>query len=870
MTTAVLYSWRLLKHRRLSTALIVIAVSLGFAVATVGLVAANSTLNNPRVLLETSMAPTVDAVVSYHGGQPLVQDLSGTTIERDRTVAPSTEFSSASQMTDTIRDVLPDATVVEASTQTGSIVTSDLAVDGVPLQVVASSDTEGWILPGSLSGDAPEGTSVVISRDLADRSGLSLGAPLELVLTDVRLDVVVGGIVERTQGDSVVASADLIPADALPSFVDSPFAYSWFVVGDGLRWDDVVVLNGAGMSVLSRNVVVNNLATQPMLPTISSPLAEIATPLGGAVTALVIAAVLILPVLMLTDQRDSRSRALLRSVGAPQGVLHRMAAVRGVFVTIGALILGVCAGAVALWVMRLLPHFGPLHPQIPWSALGTMAVVGVVAGAGAGFVSSRPWVRRDAMTALRMEASDARAVKAPSRWRLAPSVVGLVALMAGAASGLLPLSLLGGLLVTVGVAMAMRNILGGLGHLAGRVGMSARYGIREVSRHPARSSPAIAVIAAAGVFVTAVSMVASTAAATDRAAYEPRLAEGALEINLTPEPSVGIDSYQAAVAELGSRLSQEYVMERVDVVHGLGFVSDGELVPDPAVFVEADGYQMNHYVSQIRVADSADELGVRLDDAATVTTALAAGKMVAIGIPDLTSGTLTLSVEGGAPLAVEVQAFAHETNEAWFAIPPAIVTQLNGTSIPVLQVATRSSETLSQSDEDQIRLMAVQTMAGTAHTSVYVERGFQPNPEVQALTVASMAAAAIAGLIAVLLSSLSVAETVRTLATLHQVGAARRTLSAVSAWVTSSAAVVGSAVGIILGVFVGAMLIFNSDAVRVFSWSLQTGAALHPAVSPVVLAMVGLGGVVLAMGAGIAMTPYLVSRAKRVTQASKH
>lgn len=281
-------------------------------------------------------------------------------------------------------------------------------------------------------------------------------------------------------------------------------------------WSEIRALNDHGIIVQSRPVVLD--PPDDRLPNASSPpygwfLGAFAL-LGGF--ALFEVALLAGAAFLVGTRADTRSYAIVTSVGGDRRFVRTIVAGSGVVLGVTGAVLGVALGTgIGVLAFRLLDNgnvtrWPGLHVSVP--LLLAIAAAGVLAGLVSSLVAARAATRIDVLAALRGSMRPARVRPRTERRRRVwvPVLVVTGTLMTLACGvGVLLLNdrpvqedrlavlvgagvALGPCLVQLGVAMASPWLLGLVARVSARLGLSARLAARDARRNPVRTVPVLA------------------------------------------------------------------------------------------------------------------------------------------------------------------------------------------------------------------------------------------------------------------------------------------------------------------------------------------------------------------------------------------
>ncbi|MFD3685546.1 FtsX-like permease family protein [Nocardiopsis sp. NPDC058631] len=436
---------------------------------------------------------------------------------------------------------------------TGALEALEAATDG-PLA--------GMFVPVWGRGAAEPG-EVAVSLGLARRLDLAEGSELEL--TDgakgsASVTVVGAYRATRHPADLVLAPGTLVDTGG---DLDSPTASAvWFVTGETpITWDDVLRINEAGSSVVSRDVVAapppdSAVPLHSARPSADRP--DSLAPYAGFVAgASLLACLIVGPAFAVRARREEHTLALVAAQGADSRTL------RGI-VLCGALAVGVVGGAVGAalgvagaWaVAAVLRSRGDAqYPELvlPPGDAALLLGLGVLVSLVAALPPALRAGRTDPAAVLAERPSDPRG----RGWGRA--VLSALLLLSGTL-------LVGGgfvlpradLFVPGAVASALGAVLwaptgvGALTGAAGRLPLAWRLALRDAGRHRERTTAAVTVVASAVALLVAVAVTTASAVAFEGSEHHPRAATGSVLVHF-PGP-VGADDADDTASALTEHL----------------------------------------------------------------------------------------------------------------------------------------------------------------------------------------------------------------------------------------------------------------------------------------------------------------------------
>lgn len=309
---------------------------------------------------------------------------------------------------------LPAGFAEQVAAVEGVAAVAEVASVGVTIQPVDSGDewaTTAYAAdPAALSqvlrtGDAV-GTlragEVVVGTDVAD--GLDLGTGDTVALTT---DAPGARVVATVAvGDLAGASAFLTPEDLRALHADVEATAVWVRLDDPTRADDAVadveqVAVDTGEGLYVQGGAVERAFYQRVINTL------LAVVIGLLGVAVIISVVGVTNTLSLSVIERRRESATLRALGLSRRQLRGTLAVEGVLIALAGTAVGVVLGVVYGWfgARTLLVEIGdggvPL--TVPWSHVGVVLVVAVLAGLLASAVPARTAARTPPVAALAVE-----------------------------------------------------------------------------------------------------------------------------------------------------------------------------------------------------------------------------------------------------------------------------------------------------------------------------------------------------------------------------------------------------------------------------------------------------------------------------------
>lgn len=614
-----------------------------------------------------------------------------------------------------------------------------------------------------------------------------------------------------------------------------------FVSGAELSWDDVLELNGLGVSVLSRAVLRDPPPDElvPDLPSYEQQAATTAALIGLIVVMAVLEVVLLAgPAFAVGARRSRRALALLAATGGEPRHVRRVVLAQGVLVGGTAALLGSVLGVGLAAAAR-----GPLTrwTGAPWGPFEVslrdvvlLALLGAGTAVLAAVLPARLAAREPVVASLRGRRPR------PTRTAL-PTTVGLVLFCVGVLMCLASLRqssselliALSALPTVLGAVLLAPVLLHVLGRSAARLPLPLRYAARDADRQRTRTAPAVAAVAATVAAAVALGTAGASDARQQRASWSPSTPPGSAVVS-GRTGGTPID-WPAVERAARSALPGEDVLTvrglSLDVDGAGGSDEDVQLCrPDAARAVFCDDLRTDYGgglgASVLVGQEALDAVAPLLGQGSlpVARRALAEGAVVAFGASpptlDVRRQRVLHSSDGGEPttrLVAEVTA-------------PVVSVPVPGTTAPALAVlgddlaerlggSTTTSlvvgDHLTRAQEERLRdeVSLVDTGVLTS-----VQRGPDEGRGAVALLLLVLAAGGLvlAGTFAA--TSLALVEAQPDFAVLGQVGArprARRTVAGAYAAVLALAGgVLGVLAGLVPGVTAALALTDESGASR--------------------------------------------------------
>jgi len=360
-----------------------------------------------------------------------------------------------------------------------------------------------------VSGRWPQGTS----EALVTAYGMSRGAP-----DSGRLTVTVDGT-EHTLDVVGIASAHgswagegLVVAEPLGETSGSG---GWIVLGDDpVTWPEVQKLNEYGFQVTSAAVLRDPPSAADLDPMLGEGWSNETSQMNlmvalGAVTLLIITALLVGPAFAVSAARQRRTLALAASNGASTAVLRRTVLASALVLGTASALLGVLLGVAAArgliaWTNRDgLGISGPF--DVRWGLLAAIALCAMASTMIAALAPARRLGRLDIVGVMRGQSVSPRPSILLFLAGLVLAVVGSVAIFSGIDAGPTGrfgleseyLVTIGAVVLILGALFLVPVLLTLVGRLGTRMPTSLRMAARDLARHRSRSAPSVAAVLAA-------------------------------------------------------------------------------------------------------------------------------------------------------------------------------------------------------------------------------------------------------------------------------------------------------------------------------------------------------------------------------------
>jgi len=845
------------------------AVMMGLPLALMAAVAVLLASSSPSeaTRVEVALGPTAQAIVQRAPGcSPPVAQVPNSTSGGWCGAAPGTDASNAAptaELTDTEVEVLLHALVpggeIVAQWHGEALLDApgEREVPRSTRTVDASGELAGTVLV--LSGEAPRGPGEVgLGLPLATSLGVKVGDAIDVVVEE-------SPVTARVTALTSAAESQLVAAPG--TFPLTSATASWFVLGETpVTWDDVVALNEAGLTVLSRDV----LAHPPSRDAVPyyrytshwpSETTQVAVQVGLVAALAVLEVVLLVgPAFAVGARRQSRSLALVAATGGTRRDLRRIVLAGGVVIGLGASVLAVALGVLGAAVAVLWPRRDPYvaFPNLvvpPW--LAALVLAGTLVAVLAAWLPARSAARVDVVAALAGRRSEARPRAVVGVLGLAVAALGVPLAVHGGRTGSLVLATTGSVAIVLGLVAASGLVIGATGVLARRAGVASRIALRDLSRQRRRTAPAVAAILGAIAAATAGAVFTAAEAQQYDASWQPEVDEGIVMVRLSPygDGHLGTPETAAAVTvaiqqvDPGARLATLGVALPAEppgplAWWGLYPAPDESQVCPWYLGEDTSAQEQAEYADDPRCAEAGSSLGtwsnstlrastgplsgLLVDDgtalallagdgAARAAADLAAGKVVVSGSTSLwRDGTVRLTIQDEASRSEPVATLPGALTTSELSIfsdtiaPPSAIAQITGLELRVTPHAVLAAPSRPWTAEQRARLT---TAVDAIDEQAVVRVETRPERDVSLEVLVLVGAAGLLALAATWIASgLAAVESRADLATLAAVGAAPRVRRRVAGLQSGFLTLTGVAPGILGGLAVGWALVAASAA----------------------------------------------------------
>ncbi|MGY3516037.1 FtsX-like permease family protein [Micromonospora sp. PTRAS2] len=671
------------------------------------------------------------------------------------------------------------------------------------------------------------------------------------------------GSAERTVVGVVEFPDNLRPTVALPPTNqpgDPRGESSWLVdlpadAGPGLTER----LNARGIVVVARTPAPHPTA-EPGTTSIAPTAEDTGTALLVAGLGLLEVVLLVGPAFAVGVRRRRRDLALVAVAGGDAAHLRRIVLADGVVLGCAGAAAGLALGVAGAFAARPLieeyvfgARFGA-YRVFP-AALAAIAVVAVLAGVLAALAPAWTAARQDVVAGL---AGRRSAPEHRRRWPLIGAllaVVGVAVAALGATRGVTVVLFAGVVLGELGLVFVTPTLVGVLARAGRWLPLAPRIALRDASRNRSSAAPAISAVMAAVAGSVALGVyVASDSARTD-ASYLPAMPYGHAMVigpgDGTPLPPVPRVAEMVAATLPGSTVARvdapacpapfgdgEWCDVRVELPAGRACPYQVEQLRDAAVRARArsdprcSGWVEGGYPTGYSVPVSVDDgdalaalTGAGPEEVAAARRVLAAGGAVVTDERYLLAGRLTLTATrvGDAPepavigtATVPGYALRGGVGVDQLTVSRAAAARLGLDTRQIgYAVATAAAPTTAQQDRLDVELRRL------GRLDVIVERGTWGSDERSLLLVLAVGSGLITVGAAAVATGLAAAEGRADLSTLGAVGASPRMRRVLSLCQAGVIAVLGSALGIVVGLGTAVIILVALNRRIAAAWPVQ-------------------------------------------------
>lgn len=610
------------------------------------------------------------------------------------------------------------------------------------------------------------------------------------------------------------------PPGTIPMAGHDAGSTGWLVGGGDVTFAQVVQLDRIGALTLSRYVVDHPQQLEALYPTptrLTPTLIAIASMI--AVMALLEVVLLAGPAFAVGAKRQARSLALIAASGGTPRQSRRT-------ILAGALVLGGVGAAVGLVAGLGLARLGePLLQQrastwlgpfdVRWREVLAVGAFGLVSAILAAIVPAWLASRQDVVAVLAGRRGDRRPSYRTPVAGIVVLALGVLVAVGGTrvrtSTGAVMISA-SALICVLGMILIVPVVVAGLARLGTHLPLPLRFAVRDGARHRTRTVPAVAAVAAvvAGAVTLGIAVASDQAHGGAEYGLSMPIGQGAVDIaSAKPDWSRMRATVEAHLP--GATVTQ--VIGAVDRRHPqVGLVASMRAHGRPLDGALGTGYGPSG--TGVLVSDGADlpdEPGLTPAELAMARATLAAGGAFAFTPDPVSDVSLRIAPPtSGAHPSASMAVPARDLAVGWTAITPQaivspqVVRRLGLASVPV---QLRISGASIDSGQEQRLREALDALPG--QPSLYVERGYQPDQTVRLIELVLTALAALLMLGGALTTTfLALSDARPDLATLAAVGAAPRTRRWVAAAYSLSIGLVGSLLGVVVGMVPGIALTY--------------------------------------------------------------
>ncbi|WTW96214.1 FtsX-like permease family protein [Streptomycetaceae bacterium NBC_01309] len=756
------------------------------------------------------------------------------------------------------------------------------------------------------AGRAPKtADEVVVTEELLSAGGLRVGGKLTQPNSG-RVFTIVGTVnLPDTLRERTVFALPGTLLEKLNPLPGPPLTYEYLVDAPPgtYTWDKVRKLNEQGIVATSREVDGSKLADSevPYRQLDYSPdrVSDLAVAVGVVVLGMALLEVVLLagPAFAVGARRRRREFGLVGVAGGDRRHIRTIVLADGIVLGVVAGVLGSVLGMTAAWFSR--DWFSEMsgkelgHYDVRPLEIGGVVAVGIVIGMVAAAVPAFLAARENIVDSLTGRRGVRRGSRVLPLVGIAAGVAGLGLAYYGAAVSPNDITLLAGcVLAQLGLIACCPALVGLAGRLGRILPLTPRLALRDAARNRPRTAPAVAAVMAAVAGAVAVMTYWAGTDHDNRESYRPRAQHGQVLAYNNPGAPIS-DAFVKAIENnlpvTGKGLVTGYgfghcpegqvcamVMPQIPEANMCPLYSAGQGDTQPtSVEIEAarndprcaPGTNEVWGMAGLPVGEA--ELVRRLNGSSDprIPEALKHGAVVfderyihdgkvTVGISWMFSGqpgpdgrSPTPPQPLPPPRTVEFPAILVESDG--FDYAPVIIGEEPAKSIGVPPAPVQLVYETTEMPSEAAQQRAQEAVYATGGGGVEVERGYQGRPSTQILLLAAATVLVALGASGVA-TGLALADGRKDLATLGAVGApprVRRTLSAAQSWVI---ALIGTALGVVVGLLPAAALRWKTAEVAeraretaIAEGGLQNASKLPDIVVVIPWAQMGLALVVI-------------------------
>ncbi len=514
-------AWRQLLRTKGSSLLVVALIALPVAGAAGALTFLESRTPSPEQAVTLELGRTQSWIRVAGGADPSRRqaiDMPQMT-SQERTEQGVPVHPDLPPPTDLRDAALPADTETISITESSARITTRTGVAELP---VVYGDAWDPRLDGRydvISGRAAENaTEGMASPALLERLGADVGDQVRL--PDEQRSFRIVGVMQALDG--TVAETLFLPSAAMDEKTgEAWYDHIWFLPDWQPDIDELQRLNHAGYVSYARDLVLDPPPGAEMATSMASAqntwtsliLVTLGMVFGGLLVGLLAAAAM-----AVSARRQQRSLALVTTVGARRGDVFRLVLAQGAVLGLAGGVAGAALAVGGVWICLLLFDPGVKNTfwsswglKVPWTVAGVVGFA-VLVGLAASALPARSATRGDALAALRGARGPVVMSRRQPVWGIVILIVGAATVAVGGtifgilgAQGIwnegmqllaLWASIIGVLILLLGVTVTGQGILAALSRLLARIGPAARLASRDAFANSPRTVPAFVSIAA--------------------------------------------------------------------------------------------------------------------------------------------------------------------------------------------------------------------------------------------------------------------------------------------------------------------------------------------------------------------------------------